>query len=515
MKAYRLLVTLSLVIVCEALLGLNREGYGVWDRSGGLSIQTYPFTRGQVSSSNWVDINPARGVFNFSALDAIANFAETQNQQFTATFSPIGGAPGTSMPPWIFDLGVPNITDGHYVYGYYPHPTFKVVFREMVQAFAAHMRTLPPQLQSRLAFVRCDTGATGDEVAYEEPEMIPTEYQLDVSQWRAHRLWVFEEFRSAFQDGPGPVIPLLFQNIELTGFLEEWNWVRMNVVGGFGAKYGGMVRGNHLTESQEVTDSFKASAVGSTAPFFSRNEMDQTWSKSYFQLNLKLQMYWTAIEQLHAGQAIWDVTGSCLENLLDTSDPLNNYTFVFDFFNKWAADVEPETAGGGFVVFHEGLDASDTDKFPEETYGQAVRSNEQRYLNICATYSSQGAQMDHVAGATLKQVAQRDTGLTGFNDAGWGIVPGNYDRFITQVLPDSSSYGVWRLGGPLSNSSHPYDRFGRRFDHATGRNTMYFDIHDLLLPSKDQPVQLKVIYRDTGKKNDRKNSRSITLEAKL
>ena len=108
--------------------------------------------------------------------------------------------------------------------------------------------------------------------------------------------------------------------------------------------------------------------------------------------------------------------------------------------------------------------------------------------------------MDDLNGATLGSNAQRGNtpGLRGFNDSGWGIVPGNYERFITQISPDTTSKGIWRINGQLTTSSHPYDRFARRSDHASGADTMFFDIHDNLLPSVGQRVQLNVTYLDRG-----------------
>jgi hypothetical protein len=66
--------------------------------------------------------------------------------------------------------------------------------------------------------------------------------------------------------------------------------------------------------------------------------------------------------------------------------------FAFDFFNKWAAELVPATAGGGFCVFHEGLDSSDGAKFPTSSYGggSVSQGNTNRYAAICAAYASQG-----------------------------------------------------------------------------------------------------------------------------
>ncbi len=477
-------------------VGLSRESFGVWDRSGYQTVAQYPFTRGQEYSAVWAAVNPSPDAFDWTALDAQLAFADTQNEQLNIQISPIGGPKGSSMPTWLFAAGVPQATDGTFTYAYYLDARYQDSFSALVHALAKHLRQeLPPKLQARIAFVRCDTGATGDEAPYEDANLlVPATLQISAQEWQGFRLWAFEVYRAAFQEGPGLVIPLLFQDIEKTGYPVEWEWVRSHVLGGFGAKYGGQVRGHHLSESQAVAQAFKASALDPTMQFFSRNEMDQTWSKPFFQLNIRLNMYWAAVEQLHAGLSIWDVTQSCLERT-----DADGLTSDFEFFNKWSGQVAPNTAGGGFCIFHEGLDASDSAKFPQAAYGNlpVSKGSKQRYVAICKAYAAQGAQMDDVDSATKGQVAQRDS-QKGLNDAGWQIVPGNYERFITQLQPDTTSKGLWRINGPLTSASHRYDRFARRFDHAAGMDTLYFDVHDKLLASPGQRIQLTVDYLDRG-----------------
>ena len=476
--------------------GLARQAYGVWDRSGYQSVADYPFSRGQGYSQTWANVNPSKGTYQWAELDAQLAFADAQNQSFSVQISPIGGAKGSSMPAFLFAAGIPKVTDGTYTYAFYLDPVYRELFAEMVQALAHHLRQeLPPSLRARIAFVRCDTGATGDEGPYEEPSQVPKDYQISDEQWQQFRLWAFEVYRHAFQDGPGQVTPLLFQDIEKTAYPVEWAWVNKTVTGGFGAKYGGMVRGHHLTGSQQVAQAFKDAAIGSAAAsMFSRNEMDQTWSKPFFQLSLGLNMYWTAVEQLHAGLSTWDVTKSCLEQTTQAK-----LAPTFEFFNQWAADTNPASAGGGFCIFHQGLDSADVDKFPVAEFGggPANIGNKPRYTAICKAYQAQGAQMDDLSAATKGQVAQRDS-QAGFNDAGWQIVPGNYERFIAQIEPEATSKALWRVNGPLTQASHPYDRFARRFDHASGRDTMYFNVDDQLLPTPGQKLQLAVDYLDKG-----------------
>jgi len=488
-----LALALALPTSVRAEFGLPREAYGVWDRQGGHSVSAYPYIRGQEYGAEWTAINPARNTFDWSALDSLLQLAYDQNQKFFVKIQPVSG---TTMPPWIFNAGVPKIVCPSYTYGYYLDPEFKIYFEEMVRALGKHLREeVPAHLANIVSFVRVDTGATGDEEPYEGSDVssVPAQYQISEEEWRNYRLWVFSVYDQAFQHGTGSRIPLIFQNIEAPVYQTELEWVMANVSSGFGAKYGGQVRGHHLSESRNVPDSFKAFSVDTSFIFFSANEMDQTWKNPYFQLNLKLGMYWCAVEQLNAGMGIWDWSGSVLEDAAT-----NDIVSTAHFFNTWAAELDPSTARGGFCIFHEGLASEDTIKFPTATYGSpATKANTARYTAICAAYASQGAKMDDLNAATLGQVAQRKV-QAGFNDAGWEIWPGNYERFITQISPDSTSKGLWRVNGNLTANSHPYDRFARGFDSATSRNTMYFDINDNLLQTVGQPVRLSVDYLDRG-----------------
>jgi subtilisin-like proprotein convertase family protein len=508
-------LTLAPVSLLRAELGLQRDAYGVWDRAGGHPVEQYPYVRGQEYAAEWTAINPARNNFDWTALDSLLQVAYDQNQRFFVKIQPVSA---TTMPPWIFAAGVPEIVCPTYTYGFYLDPEFKIYFEEMVQALGKHLREeIPAHLANNVSFVRVDTGATGDEEPYEGSDVssVPAQYQISANDWRDYRLWAFSVYDQAFQHGTGPQIPLLFQNIEVPAYQTELDWVMTNVTSGFGAKYGGQVRGHHLSESRNVPDSFKALSMDTPFRFFSANEMDQTWQKPYFQLNLKLGMYWCAVEQLNAGMTIWDWSGSVMEGAA-----VNDIVSSAEFFNTWAAELDPPTARGGFCIFHEGLASDDTTKFPTATYGSpATKANTARYTAICTAYASQGAKMDDLNAATLGQVAQRKDQI-GFNDAGWEIWPGNYERFITQMNPDSTSKGLWRVNGTLTTSSHPYDRFARRFDSASGRNTMYFDINDNLLPSVGQRVRLSVDYLDRGTGqfalqydavgNDQKNAFTVT-----
>lgn len=507
MRMFLKLIVWVLLLSCvgpkaHAALGLAREAYGVWDRGGEHLVADYPYTLGQAYAELWSNIEPSRTNFNWTALDQLLQFADDQNQKFNVQILPIGGAAGSTVPLWMSN-NVPLFTESPnvagYTYGLYTNSNFKIYYQEMVEGLARHLRTeVNPTLRARIAFVRCDTGCTGDEAPYENPQYISAQYQISNTDWRDFREWAFEVYRHAFQDGTnGPVIPLLFQDIEQTSFPHEWNWVTNHVLGGFGGKLGGPVRGHNWSGSGSISDSYRPYAVGGSLKIFSRNEMDQSWQDNpMFQSNLVLNMYWCAVEQLHAGMSVWDLSSSCLENA-----SVSNFVSSLLFFNKWTAQLDPPTAGGGFCIFRDGLDASDTARFPAAIYGSpANQGNTNRYAAICATNAMNGARMDDLYAATRGALYQRNN-QQGFNDSAWDDIPGNYERFITQLEPTNSP-GVWRIygatNGTLTSTSHPFDRFARRFDHANGKDAMYFDINDSLLTSPGQRVELTVIYRDKG-----------------
>ncbi len=185
----------------------------------------------------------------------------------------------------------------------------------MVQAFAKRLRIdLAPSRQAMIACVRVDTGSTGDEQAYENPTLIPAQYQISNTDWENFHVWVFDTYYQAFQTSPGPIFKHLYKFVSPEDQPITWPWLVQNLPNGFGAKYEGLVRGHHLTFSESVPRQFKPMAVDSTMYFFSRTEMNQTWLKPFFQLNVILNMYWMAAETLNAGLPIWDWSGSCLES---------------------------------------------------------------------------------------------------------------------------------------------------------------------------------------------------------
>jgi hypothetical protein len=82
-----------------------------------------------------------------------------------------------------------------------------------------------------------------------------------------------------------------------------------------------------------------------------------------------------------------------------------------------------------------------------------------------------------------------------YNDAGWEICEGNIERFMTQINPDATSIGLFRVRGTLTSTSSKYDRFARSFENSTGKNTMYFQLHTEL-PVNNKTLRFTIIWLD-------------------
>jgi hypothetical protein len=78
----------------------------------------------------------------------------------------------------------------------------------------------------------------------------------------------------------------------------------------------------------------------------------------------------------------------------------------------------------------------------------------------------------------------------GYNDAGWGILPGNYCRFLTQVDPGAGDVGRWHIDKSI------YGRFARAFEHASSKTRMSFEL-DAAFDA--EAIAVSITYLDQGR----------------
>jgi hypothetical protein len=476
--------------------------FGVWDRGSSFDPKDYPFLKGLAFNQKWADVEKQPGVFNWSALDDAMDTAAKRGQFIYLSLNV-----GPDAPNWIYGQGVPRVEckdqkfDAWPAYPFYPSKEYKALLERLVAAFGKRIRSYTPEKQARIAFIQVKTGCTGDECAY-KGSVIEKKYDLPTksSAWREFRLWQFDLFTKTFQGVPGqPRISLMFNNVTSDddesggkGFDEEWKWVTENVTGGIAIKLAGSARGHHLSGERTMIEAWQHRLIASeAAPLFARSEMDQTWQRAMFAKNLPMSFYWGALTGLQNGQSVWDITSGALESCKEMG-----FDYSFYFFNRYAGQIDPRTATDAFCALHKGLDAADTKAYPEAKFGKATHKNTERMEKIIAPYAKYGAAVDDKNGLTLGQVRQRDT-QTGLNDVGWDIWPDNYGRFLYQIDADATSIPLWRVGGPITNKSPIYSRFARGFEHASGKDALYFKLHDGFSQGADAKVMtLTVVWYD-------------------
>ncbi len=487
-----LAVKLSLIgVISTCLLSivhaeLPTNSFGVWDRGDTFDPKEYPFLKGFSFNQSWADVERQPGVFDWSGLDQAVEKAFQRKM-----FMYLSLGVGPESPEWIYSHGVPAVKtegalDKHLqkwdCYPYYLAPEYKTYFQRLITEFGNHIRSYPKEKQDRIAFIQVKNGCTGDEVPY-KGVAVEKKYDLPKSspEWREFRLATFALFVRIFQENPGqPRIDLLFQDVganddfgETKANAQEWEWVTSHVKGSFGIKNGALSRGHHLMGERSLYEQWTSYLVDPKGlTLFRRSEMDQTWQKPWYQLNVPLNFYWGAVNALNGGQSIWDISAGAMQACKE-----QGFDYSFYFFNRYAGQINPKTATDAFCALHKGLDAADTKAYPEEKFGKASKDNVDRMLKICAAYFKYGAAVDDKNALLLNQVRQRDT-QKGFNDVGWDIWPDNYGRFLYQIDADATSIPRWRVGGPITKTSSIYSRFARGFEHASGKDAMYFKLHE-------------------------------------
>ena len=483
----------------KTILPVN--SYGVWDRSNAYDISVnsdYNYLKGKSADVNWEDVQPNNSnQYNWSEIQTILQAAYNNNQMVN-----ISVGVGPDAPAWIYANGVPSVLTNDIEhpnwtqYPYYLDDDFKRYYFNMIESFGNFLRSLPANLFNHIAYIQVKTGCTGDEVAYKGKPLNST-YTISENQWSTFRLEVFEKFRLTFNTGNSKTqIGLLFNNIDPIDQPSEWQWVSSNVTYGFGTKGGAYARGHHLSDELDFKNTWTPYLVNPQGlHLFSAAEMDQTWTKPLYQINIPLGFYWGVLSGLNTGLSVWLVTQSALQEAKSKPE-LHD---IFKLFNKYSKQVYPNSADAAYSIFHEGLNSQNTVKFPENIFGQAIKQNQSRYIAICNAYASRGAQMDDLNSATQGQVYQRDQ-QKGYNDAGWNIQEGNYERWITQINPDLTSIGLFRVRGVINTISSKYDRFARSFEKSSGKNTMYFKFHpDVFTLSDPDSLTFKITWLDKNK----------------
>jgi Beta-galactosidase len=476
------------------------SSYGVWDRGFEHNLKTYPFIRGASSDCPWDNIEKKSGVYDWSSMDVAVEKAYKNKMSVYLSFEA-----GPKTPDWVYEEGVPKVTTNdqmHDKFPYYPYylsPIYKKLYTRFITEAAKHIHSYPIEKQAKIAFIQVKTGCTGDETPY-KGESNDKNYDLpkEGADWQNFRTECFALYAKLF-DQIEPKISLLFGSISADEdggkdrkYQQQWDWVTKNITGVLGIKAGALSRGSHFADEKTIVNNWQKYLIDPKGlKFFARSEMDQSWQRPVFQLNVQLNFYWAAINALNLGQSIWDVSSGAME-----ASKEEGFDYSFFFFDKYAGQIYPKTANNAFCALHKGLDYSDKVVYPEAEFGLASQKNIERAEKITAAFAKYGAAIDDKSALIMGQVKQRGN-QAGFNDAGWKIWSDNYSRLLYQINPDETCIPIWRVNGPLTPTSSIYDRFARGFEHVSGKDAMYFKLHEgFSQDAKPKVMSINVVWYD-------------------
>jgi hypothetical protein len=454
---------------------------GTWGIWGGHKYKL-PWLKGSVISCSWDDIESSENTYDFSCLDtkiaqAVANDQDVIFKVYI----------GDTQPNWIWAT-VPLVeTDSGRESPYYLDTEFKKYVKRLWAMLLKHVTELPKAQRDSIIAMQVPMGKSGDMGPYKGTPL-KTDYLIDEdgAKWGAYQREMITAWVQA-RDAIGLTLTPLF-NVQQGTY--EWmksqgidymlkskvvaqmyqmnyemnnDWVRMLLLESLGTDY---------TRGRGELDT----AVNDGAGWFAEAPL---WN-----------YYWHSLWMLTYGIDIFNVR----EETLDTG---MTYSGVFNFFAERAGYKNPKTARYAYVALRDGLDQSDTVRFPQSSFGvySGVNSLE-RYKNITLAFASYGAKQGDVSGQAdpgLDQAKQ----LNALNDVGFKIWPGNYGKYLDQINPNGTSQGYWRVG----STSQPYGRYARGFNTSKG-NRMYFNVDNTMfatggLAGKEQ-IQIRVVYFDKG-----------------
>ncbi|MDQ8201186.1 beta-galactosidase [Pelagicoccus enzymogenes] len=435
----------------------------------------------------WNRLEPTRGRYEFDRWLGEPMKAAVEDDLYVTLM--IWVRPGT--PEWLFDEeGVPRVyTDRdvdplgrkmdkeNNLHPYYLHPAYKKSFGELIDALGKYVSELPMGLRERILWVQSAEGSTGDGSPY-KGNPLDSRFAISEANWSAFRRETWIRYQSAL-----PGIPIVVNSDANSEEEYEWLLENMEVLG---LKHGMFSHGYHVSGNVErlrVFDKVAAEAERRGIEVLTRGEQDgEMFVYGWSTKNIPQALYWSGIFATHCRLDVWNVPHKALK------DPANFPAFAF--FNRYAGLKDPEASPRAFCALRDGLDASDFQRFPASEFGgvEGRKRDVDRYLKIAAAYAPYGARMEDPEKALGGGMVNRKR--NGYNDVGWGILPGNYSRFLTQVEPGSGDVGLWNVDDSI------YGRFARAFERKSGKTQMRFRLDERF--DADQ-ILVSVTYWDRGR----------------
>ena len=467
--------------------------WGVYTWGGGLenvTSQTFPQVKGAALIMRWNELESEPGKFRFD--EVIRKQLEYAEDHGYYTFLKIWVAP--NAPRWLYENGVPEVAMTKTInplgkprtgsFQHYLDPEYIVFYHRLINEFGKYIQSLPKNLQDRILFIQSAEGSTGDGGPY-KGDPLDSRYDINIEQWGDFRIKAWDVYKKAFSNEKGELVKPILVNQDSNGE-KEYNWL-LNNMPVIGLKHGMFSHGYDISDTKTRLNywrNFNQKTKAKDIETFARGEQDGEWEVyGWHTKNTELAFYWAGIFATYCGIDMWNIPTKASSGYKH-KDGIN-------FFNKYAGQHNPATANAAFCAFRKGLDAADTITYPTGKYGAFERKNIDRYLKIAEAFSKFGAYQGDPEKATGGGMMNRQS--KDYNDVGWDITEGNYQRFIEQIDAEKTSDGWWHVGPKES----VYGRFARSFKIENGKGGMYFDVNDDFAKTAKK-VEIRIVWLDKG-----------------
>ena len=370
---------------------------------------------GTVLNIKWQDIEKEDGKFDWSNLE---KFMAGNMQASKRTWLSIVAGP--AAPQWLYEGNPPLVpavnvglgsgqwcttpinrstVSANATFPYYLDKNYLSRWQRMVKTVVDHVGQKP--WSDSIAHIGFGIGSTGDDTPW-HGDPWDSKYCIDHAAWQkfwdSQSLWVAKTAK-----------PLL----DSTGARLDFGYVDEIV-----AQLGEVVGNTSLTlnahercKTYQQTDELSDLNANKSFVFAERSYGIQTtcWWDQYTSENQKGALadrcYWASLT--------WSLF-SGVDSLVGPGCNVSTSACasMTGFFNKYAGASAPasavaasEPAGsavpGAWILLRVGLDGSDTDRFPEATFGQASQRNAERMTKIAQSFAKFGAANDDPKATTL------------------------------------------------------------------------------------------------------------------
>jgi hypothetical protein len=468
-----------------------------------INTKAFPFIKGMADRIKWSDLEPQKGVYDWSKMDEkIHNAVKGKYYYYFVLWT------GPHSPEWIYDHGVPKVAckggnrSAKDVFPFYLDKNYINFFYKFIGKLAEHIASLPKENREAFSFIQPAFGSTGDKQLYKGTPINP-EFKISAQQYLEFCSGATKRFYEAFDMPELKHIKFLF-NVDDEGDANEFvkskneqklgeqlyaNWLRKNYQIDLRKQQFTIAIGYQANDEIKQDNQLRPTFYGLNGkkPEFVRGEFSKFGEGEIFKENKIWNYYWTAISTVDRGLDLWEVDYNTVKTGL--------YNEGFEFSSKYSYYKKPQSSPYAFIAFRDVLDAADTARFNVSTYGEAKQINKERVLKIESEFKKYGAKVGDLNAATTLKGQNYLFEAKSMNDVGFGLIARNYSRFITQIDANQTSVGLWRVGP----TNQPYGRYARSFENESSKNRMYFDLDNLFLSKKErESVSIKIIYLDEG-----------------